>query len=139
MLDYIIKKDDNRLYIAQGNNYITKDETISKYLNKILLNRLSNLSALEKTSKRLFGFKNKIPLYIDQDTLLLSIISHRMENSIYINYFSIAKYEKIKDGIIIYFHSYHCFKCKLPYAFISQMKRAKHMVDSLRFISFQLQ
>jgi hypothetical protein len=138
MLDYIIKKEDNKLYIAQDNFYLIKDETISKFLNKILLNRLNNLSALEKTSKKLFGFKSKIPLFIDQDTLLLSIISHRMEKSLYINYFSIAKYEKTSEGIIIHFHSHHCYRCSSSYAFISQIKKAQKMIEIMRNLSFHL-
>lgn len=139
MIDYIIKKADNKLYISQDNCYFTKDETISKYLNNILIQRLNNLSALEKASRKLFGYKNKIPLFINQDTLLLCIISHRMEKSVYINYFSIAKYEKTKEGIIIYFHNNHCYKCPFAYAFISQMKRAQEMIETIRFSSFHLQ
>lgn len=131
VIDYVIKKDDNKLYIAENNFYNILDSTFQKYVNKLLLSRLNNLSALEKSTKKLFGYKNKIPLFISRENLLLCIISYRMNVSVYLNYFAISKYEKIDDKLIIHFHSGHCYKCESSYAFLSQIKKAQKMMDLL--------
>ena len=131
VIDYVIKKDDNKLYIAENNIYLVVDSTIQKYINNLLLKRLNNLSALEKSTRKLFGFKNKIPLFISHETLLLCIMSYRMNISVYLNFFAISKYEEIDGKLIVHFYSGHCYYCESSHAFYSQIKKAQKMMELL--------
>jgi len=136
MLDYIIRKSDNKIYVSIDNDYLVYDTTFQKYINKILSKRLSNLEALEKTTKKYFLIKNKAPLLLDKDTLLLCIVSYRMQNLTYINYFSISKYERSKDKIWIHFYSGHCLKIENVYTFIKQYKLARKIIDKIHELDF---
>jgi len=132
MIDYIIKKTDNRLYIAEDNYYLVKDISFQKAINKILINQLTNINALESTTKKMFGFKNKIPLYIDTNTLLMCINSYRLENTMYFNYHSIKSYEDIDKDLIVIFCSGHCLKIKATHSFKAQIIKCKQILDKIR-------
>jgi hypothetical protein len=135
MIDYIIKKEDNRIYVCQDNYYLALDTTFQKYINKILLKKLTNLEALEKCTRKVFGFKNKIPLYLDEKTILLCIMSYRMPKSMYLNFYAISKFEKLDSYLIVYFHSGHCLKLEEIHAFNNQMKKMRVLEE---FIYFEL-
>ena len=128
-MDYLIKKSDNKIYVASDNRYYIYDITIQKYLNSLLIKKLNNLKTLEKMTKKLFNFNNKIPLYISEDILLLCITSYRMEESCYINYYEIKKHEVKDKGIIISFYNNH--EIKLPYkiAYLNQLKKARMIIE----------
>jgi hypothetical protein len=132
LLDYIIKKNDNKLYLSENNHYLVLDKTIQKYINSCLIKRFTNLAGVEKTTKRLFNFKSKVPLYVDENTLLMNIRSYRQENSMYINYFSILKYVNTPKEVIIHFYSGHCLKLQSRYSFIAQVKKCKTIIDYLQ-------
>lgn len=131
VIDYIIKLDDNKLYIAKGNEYQTHDCTFQKYINRILIKRFNDLNALEKSIKKVFGYKNKIPLFIDSNNLLLCLRSYRMNESIYINFHSIKNFERVNKRILIEFHSGHVLRLKQESGLRVQMKRAREIIDSL--------
>ncbi|MDD3712511.1 MAG: competence protein ComK [Candidatus Izemoplasmatales bacterium] len=133
MIDYIIKKDDNLIYVCQDNYYLVLDTTFQKYINKILLKKLTNLEALEKCTRKVFGFKNKIPLYLDGRTLLLCIMSYRMPKSMYLNFYAISKFEKLDSFLVVYFHSGHCLKLEEKHAFYNQMKKAREVEEFIYF------
>jgi hypothetical protein len=136
MLDYIIRKPDNKIYVASDNQYAVYDMTFQKYINNILMKRLTNLEALEKCSKKYFSLKSKIPLILSKDKLMLCIISYRMLNLIYINYLSISKYEREKNLITVYFNSGHCLKIENVYAFLNQYKLARKIIDKISALDF---
>lgn len=132
MIDYIIKKIDNKLYIAENHEYKICDCTFQKFINQILIKKLTNLSALEKTTKKVFGFKNKIPLYIDNQTLLLCVRSYRMSDSVYINFHSIKNFQKHNFSFLIEFHTGHSLLLKHEASFKVQMKKAREIIDSIQ-------
>lgn len=136
MIDYIIRKSDNLIYVAKKNEYLSYDMTFQKYVNRILINRLSNLEALEKSTKKYFSLKSKIPLLLSKDILLLCIVSYRMLNCTYINYFNISNYERLNNYIIIYFYSGHCLKITNTYAFLNQYKYARKIIDKIFELDF---
>jgi hypothetical protein len=136
MLDYIIRKSDNKLYVARNNQYQAYAMTFQKFINNMLLRRLSNLDALEKCSRKYFSLKSKIPLLLSKDILLLCVVSYRMLNSIYINYLSISKYVRDKNSIIVYFNSGHCLKINNVYAFLKQYKLARKIIDRFSDLDF---
>ena len=131
VIDYIIKLDDNKLYIAKDNEYQTHDCTFQKYINRILIKRFNDLNALEKSIKKVYGYKNKIPLFIDNNNLLLCLRSYRMNESIYINFHSIKNFERVNKLILIEFHSGHVLRLKQESGLRVQMKRAREIIDSL--------
>ena len=133
MIDYIIKKEDNRIYVCQDNYYLVLDTTFQKYINRILLRKLTNLEALEKCTRKVFGFKNKIPLYLDEKTVLLCIMSYRMFKSMYLNFYAISKFEKLDNNLIVYFHSGHCLKLEECHAFNNQMKKVREVEEFIYF------
>jgi len=132
LIDYIIKKTDNKLYIAEEHNYLVKDQSFQKFINKILIIQLTNLTALEISTKKLFNFKNKIPLYLDSNNLLMCINSYRLTNSIYINYFAITSYESVNKDLYIYFRRGHCLKITGNHAFKSQINKCKQILNKTR-------
>jgi len=133
MIDYIIKKEDNRIYVSQDNCYLALDTTFQKYINKILLKKLTNLEALERCTRKVFGFKNKIPLYLNQRTILMCIMSYRMPKSMYLNFYAISKFEKLDNYLIVYFHSGHCLKLEEKHAFNNQMKKVRVLEEFIYF------
>jgi len=133
MIDYILKHDDNMLYIVDNQELIIKDQTFQKYVNSFLIKRLTNLQALEKMTKKHFCFKSKIPLYIDRETLLLCIFSYRTQKSIYINYFSINKYHSVTDGVTISFLNGHEMKIPNYKGFLSQLKKAREILNTIEY------
>ncbi|MDY0023433.1 MAG: hypothetical protein RBR66_00735 [Candidatus Izemoplasmatales bacterium] len=128
-MDYLIKKSDNKIYVASDNQYLVYDMTIQRYLNNLLIKKLNNLKTLEKMTKKLFNFDNKIPLYIADNILLLCITSYRMEESCYINYHEIKKHEVYDKGIIISFYNNHELKLPKKIAYINQMKKARMIIE----------
>ena len=100
MINYIRKNKDYKLDISLDNDYFTEDTTIQKYLNKFLSADLRSFSSLEKNTRMIMKFKSKAPIYIDKNTLLMCIISYRVESSLYINYFAIYNY-KIKGEYLL--------------------------------------
>lgn len=136
-MDYLIKKSDNKIYIAEENNYFIYDMTIQKLLNKTLIYQLNDIKSLEKNTKKLFDFKNKIPLYIDKNTLLICLISFRIENSFYLNYFQISNFYKKERGVIIEFFSHHSLYFKSYFTFKKQYNKAKKVFDFFQVNGFQ--
>lgn len=132
MLDYIVKKDDNKIYVSENNQYFAYDMTIQKFINQRLIYRLSNVEALEKVTRKVFGFKSKIPLYIDEETLLMCIGSLRLSSSLYINYFAISKYEISKDAINVYFYNAHCLRIANTYAFGKQIIKCRTILEKIK-------
>ena len=128
-MDYLIKKSDNKIYVASNNQYLVFDITIQRYLNNLLIKKLNNLKTLEKMTKKLFNFNNKIPLYITENILLLCITSYRMEESFYINYFEIKKHEIIDKEIIISFYNNHEMKLPNKIAYLNQLKKARMIIE----------
>jgi len=128
-VDYLIKKSDNKIYVASNNQYLVFDITIQRYLNNLLIKKLNNLKTLEKMTKKLFNFNNKIPLYITENILLLCITSYRMEESFYINYFEIKKHEIIDKEIIISFYNNHEMKLPNKIAYLNQLKKARTIIE----------
>ena len=128
-MDYLIKKCDNKIYIAEENNYFIYDMTVQKYLNKMLIYQLNDIKSLEKNTRKLFGFQNKIPLYINKNTLLVCLVSLRIENSFYLNYFQIANFYKKERGVIIEFFSHHSLYFKSYFTFKKQYVKAKKVHD----------
>ncbi|MCK5731811.1 MAG: hypothetical protein KAH13_02220 [Tenericutes bacterium] len=132
MLNYIKKTEDNKLYISSGNNIYVFDIPIKKYFNKMLKKQFNRINTLEITIKRNLSFKAKIPLYIDAKTLLMCIRSYRLDKSLYLNYFSIAKYEFSKHFVIITFLDFHVMKLYEKNSFIKQLEKSRLVLDYLR-------
>jgi len=129
MFNYINKKEDNKLYIVINNILEVKDITFQKYINNLLKKNLTTLAVREKTAKKYLNIKSKVPIYIDKQQLLMCIRSFRLENTFYINYYSILNYELYRDYVIIIFINNHCIKIKEKSIFISQLKKCKKIIE----------
>jgi hypothetical protein len=132
MIDYIIKKEDNCLYIVKDQDYLIKDIPIQRYFNSLLIDSFTNLQALEKAMKKLFAFNSKIPIYVDEQTLFMNIKSYRLEGSIYINYFAILSYYEVDKEIVVSFYDGHCLKLKSRYCFYNQIKKCQRIIEHLK-------
>ncbi len=131
MLNYIIKNSDYKLDVSLDNEFLVLDMTIQKYLNKMLCKELTDMSSRETVAKRVFGYKAKVPLYINKETLLLCIRSYRLVNSFYINYYSIKNHVVEKDHVIIYFLSNNCMKIPQKSTFLKQFLMCKEIDEFL--------
>lgn len=132
LLDYIIKREDNKLYVCQTNQYFSFDITLQKYFNSRLINRLTNLDGVEKATKKLFGFKNKVPIFIDSKNLLMCIKSYRQEGSLYLNYHAILRHRIFEKEVYIEFHTGHCLRLVSRYAFLTQMQKCQLIIGHLQ-------
>ncbi len=127
MINYISKKSDNKLYISKGNEYIVKDMPITRFLNELLRPGFSTLCAREKTTKKIFGFKSKIPILIDADNLLMPIRSYRSDESLLINYYSIYRIQENTNDYVLTFHNGHAMKINEKYSFDEQYSRCERI------------
>ncbi|OQX93307.1 MAG: hypothetical protein B6I17_03300 [Tenericutes bacterium 4572_104] len=131
MLCYFIKNENYSLDIYQDNSYKNINTTVQKYLNEKLKNSLTDLASREKVTKKIFHFEAKIPLFINNNELLMCIKSYRLEKSCYINYFSIKYYYEKDNEIIIEFYENHSLKTQHKYTFYEQIKRCKQIIEFL--------
>lgn len=128
MIDYI-KVIDYQLNVVGEHKIKMIDEPFSKFMNKLLKPYLVNLSSREKTTKRIFGFFNKVPLIINQDILLICIQSYRTNQGFYINYHQILYWEKVGNKVHVFFKSNHCICLDSYHVFIQQMGKAKYIIN----------
>jgi len=129
MYNYLLRNKDLILNIQVSNKLILLDIPIQRHLNKLLKNQLTNLQVREKTCKLVFNFKAKIPIYINQDILLMCIKSYRSVDCLYINYHSVNSFSKINKEIIINFVDNHSMKIKDSFTFIEQMKKCEQIIS----------
>ncbi len=132
MINYVIKNFDNKLFISKNYDCHIKDITVTKFFNELLLKQFSTFSAREKTIKKTFKFKSKIPVLINKELLFLNIRSHKANNSLYINFFSIYDYKETNKYIYLTFYNQHVMKIKEKYSFCEQIKRCETIVSSIR-------
>ena len=123
MYNYVKKTPDYLLYISKENEICIQDIPIQKFFNDLLKLELADLYSREKTTKKVLKFKSKVPIYIDKSTMFMCLKSYRLENSLYINYFSITSYTYINDFVMINFQNKHTMKLNKKNAFQNQMKK----------------
>ncbi|MFW5794469.1 MAG: hypothetical protein ACOCV1_03190 [Bacillota bacterium] len=124
MIDYIVKKDF-LIYLAKNNNYECLDIPLTRLFNNLLKPYLTDLKSREKQTKLYFNFSSKIPIYIDRNHIFLAINTYRLSDSLYLNYFSIYKWEKIRKGVLVEFISGHCLILSSYNKFIKQIEKIK--------------
>ena len=117
--------------IVDNHTIIYKDTTMQRILNERLKQSLTDISSREDVTKKVLGFKAKAPLFINQKELLMCIRSYRLENSFYINYFSIKKYYEINHKLIVEFLPNFSMIVEEKHSFYEQIKRCKQVIDFL--------
>ncbi|MGE4572174.1 MAG: competence protein ComK [Candidatus Izemoplasmatales bacterium] len=127
-MDYI-KLINYKIYVCQNQNIRIYDEPIVRFFNRILKDGLVDLKTREYLTKRKFGFKNKIPLVVNQEMAFLCIQSYRLEQAFYINYHQILYWEKSHKSVIIYFKDGHCLKVYSYDIFIKQIDKVKTILN----------
>ncbi len=131
MLCYFIKNENLSLNVYQDNSCKNIDTTVQKYLNERLKTSLTDLVSREKVTKKIFHFEAKVPLYINDNELLMCMKSYRLEKSWYINYFSIKHYYEKNNEIIVEFYENHSLKTQHKHTFYEQIKRCKRIIEFL--------
>ncbi len=119
------------MFVSENSSCQILDIPLTKLFNQLLLEELTTFGARVKSIKKKFNLKAKVPLIVDKDTLLMNIRSHRAEASLYINYFSIYKYEVVNGAIHVSFHNNHVMKIAERYAFVEQWKRCENIVREI--------
>lgn len=132
MLNFIRKHEDNTLEINYDHSKEILDTTFQKYINKILMQHLTDLKSREHITKKALSLKAKVPIYLDDRHLLMCIYSYRQEKSLYINYHAIQSYEKKSDGIYLIFRHHHMMKIPEIFSFFRQMKRCLEIIEYLK-------
>lgn len=130
-MDYLLKSDDYKLYVCGNQNMYIYDTTFQKYINQLLRKHLIDLDSRERNTKRMLGFKSKIPIYINQRILLMCIRSYRLENSFYINYYSIRDFKHFDGHILINFNNNHTMKIRERHTFLKQLEKCRMIIDFL--------
>ncbi|MBN2541026.1 MAG: competence protein ComK [Bacilli bacterium] len=132
MIDYIIKQNDNTLDIYRDHLVQNEDTTFQKFLNLRFQNQLTSLQSREQTTKRIFGYPSKVPLYVDNTTLLMCVRSYRMQGTFYINYHAISSYEVKTNQIRITFHTKHTLLISQKHTFLRQIGRCQEILQFLK-------
>jgi|GEM_PF-2380009 len=133
MLSYI-KVIDYHLYVVENNNQTVYDQPFTKYMNQYMKDYLLTLQAREKVTKQVFKFKNKVPIYVHEDLMLLCVQSYRLQQAFYINYFQIQSWARDKKSVIIVFKDKYCIRLSSYHSFIQQVKKAGIMIEHLQKI-----
>lgn len=131
MYNYIKRTNDYTLNIQVDNRIIYQDIPIQTHFNKLLKKQLTNLIARENTCKKVFNFKAKVPIYINQNILLMCIKSYRSINCLYINYHSIISYSRNKKEVIINFRDNHSMKINDSFTFLNQLKKCERIISHI--------
>ena len=131
MYNYIKRSSDYKLYISKGNEMIVKDMPFQTFFNKLLIKELTNLSSREKSIKKALRFKSKVPIYINRETMFMCLKSYRLNNSFYINYFSITSHIYKNNFVIVNFQNKHSMKLVEKNIFQNQMEKCLMILDYL--------
>lgn len=84
---------------------IKQDMNAFTYIKKTCLKHLFTYKGYIVACQKVFNFKYKIPLYINEHLQFISVKSVRDYDNIWINYASVYAYESIKDGVDITFYN----------------------------------
>jgi hypothetical protein len=120
------------LYITENNEIKIQDIPIQTFFNNLLRKTLTDLHSREHVTKKALGFKSKIPIYIDQESLFMCLNSYRLEKSLYINYFSIKSFTYIDNFVIIHFFNKTAMKLNNKYAFQNQLEKCLLILDYIK-------
>ncbi|MBU1144663.1 MAG: competence protein ComK [Firmicutes bacterium] len=132
MIHYIEKTKEDFVKVAKEHDVFLYDRTLIGYLNELLLETLSTLEGRLKATKKVFHFKAKIPIFINESTLLIPLIGYRSKTSFYLNYHSIEHFSILKGSkLYISFRNNHEMKLEKKYGFIKQYEKAKRILDYL--------
>ena len=83
-------------------NYITKIEGI-RYINKLLHEKIRDFSSYNKIIKDKFNICCNIPIYIDENIILLPLKRFNSYDCIWINYVNIKSYISLENKVMIKF------------------------------------
>lgn len=126
MIDYI-KMENYKLHVVQAHNLYMYDCAFSTWIYAYLKYRYLTLKALERRTRINHQFKRRIPLYINEDMILLCIHSHRSDHLFYINYCQIISWTVSDKKAIIEFKTGHCMVIDSYQIFIKQIHKVEQM------------
>lgn len=126
------KQKDHRWLMVEEHKGRFYDNTLQKYLRPRLDAELTDFNTRLKTTKKVFHYKAKPPLYVDRNHLFLCMRSYRMEESLYINYFAIKSFVIHKSAVDVCFHSGHGMRLSEVHTFRVQIARCLEMIEFLK-------
>ncbi len=116
MINYI-KILNRQIEIHENCKIKIVDQTLNKYLNRILIDDLTTLKGRMDAVKNKYQFKKLIPLYINETLCLMPIDNKKSINNIYINIKSI---NFIKDSTTIVFYNGEELKINIKKSLITK-------------------
>ncbi len=131
-MDYLCKDEYNQVYYVQKNQLILVENSLENFLDKLLNQRFSSLKANLSSLKKIFGFMQKTPIYINRQCLLFPLQGRRNKNVIYINYYAVVSFKKIHDGnIILTFQTKHEMLIQNSKVYIIQQNKCEKIINFL--------
>lgn len=125
MYDYVIRDKDYQLIICKNQQIHISNQSIQSFFNDQLKKPLTTLEARIKTTKKQFGFKAKVPIYVDEGCLWMCIRSYRHPHCIYINRYQIKSFHQLGESMVIEFLDQHMLKLKGYRAFLNQLEKCR--------------
>jgi hypothetical protein len=118
MLDYMEEKG-NGLYIYHKEMTILK-ATMQTILNRWLMESCNTLENYLKQAKKMTQKRYLIPIYINEELMLIPIFGYKNKRSIYMNASSIKSYDVCHQDCVITFQSGRVLKIKKTCHFIEK-------------------
>lgn len=121
-----IKKENGIVYVD--------DKKISKsvysYLENKALDNFKTLKSIRKFSKNKLLIKRNIPLYINDNLLLVPLSNERNDDSFFYNHFNVKEIKILDYEIIILFKNSMIIRYRTSrYILSNQLKKVKIILD----------
>jgi competence transcription factor ComK len=127
LIEYI-KHHQLLTYVYKNNETEIINKPVISYIKSLCYKHLFNYEGYKDAIKRVFGFKYKIPLYIDESLQLIPIERVRNYENIWVNFKAIDEIKVKEDTLEIYFYSHQKITIK------SKMKTMKNQIKRLEQI-----
>ncbi len=99
-----IRQSNNECVISTLEQDVKYPGSAMSYLNIICKNMLRDVDSIILSTRKIFDLKSLVPLYINEDNILIPVNGYKNENVVFINYCQIEHIERItKNETCIYF------------------------------------
>jgi hypothetical protein len=98
MIDYVRRRPDGRLDVVRHDGAEVASASLTAFMDRIALTRLSSSAAAAKAVGRLFDVRRLAPLFLDADTLLVPLRGLRHPECMLVNHFAVVSCAVRADG-----------------------------------------
>lgn len=127
-MDYI-KEVNFKLQLVINHQMVWIDKPFVTYVNQCLLPYLTTLDVQRKLLRRIYGFKNKVPIILNPKCILICVQSYRSKQALYLNYYQIESWKRNGQKVIVRFNHGHSIYLNSYCVFINQIRKIEHIIN----------